>query len=322
MSETGKFPAVHIDRRHQSAPRETEADKAVRLAADEIREGHWKPDQKALDEIDSVPGLALRAGNAEAVNAPWTQQDFDQTDESLVLAGHPRVQEALARLEAEKQESKSGQEYVERAAMIQETIENTRRAQRWEGQERWQNDDVLEARKGKILSPIEFYERLMRDGLGKPPDLFASHDIPCRQVDYAKADGGEDTYVRAVGTGRILLARHVKKVHPWDKSGRVALLTIAHADTPLILPGQAARFEEPVQIATVQWPFSTEWMVMRFDEFGVPRTPRYLGWRTALLALIRGGYVSEEEAHRAFPVGLGPEATWYKQQIFEWSGRN
>jgi hypothetical protein len=36
------MPAIHIDRKHQSAPKETDGDKAVRLAADEIEGGRWK----------------------------------------------------------------------------------------------------------------------------------------------------------------------------------------------------------------------------------------------------------------------------------------
>jgi hypothetical protein len=87
------------------------------------------------------------------------------------------------------------------------------------------------------------------------------------------------------------------------------------------MPGQKAAVEEPVQVATLQWPFGTEWMVMKFDEFGVPRTPRFIGWRTALLALVRNGAITVAEAHRAFPVGTGVQASWYKQQMFQFAGR-
>ena len=95
MSET-KSPAVHIDRRHQSAPSETEADKAVRLAAQEIDEGHWQLTREQQVEMGEVPGIALRDGLTPDVK-PWSQEDFDRTDESLVLGQHPRVMEALAK---------------------------------------------------------------------------------------------------------------------------------------------------------------------------------------------------------------------------------
>lgn len=319
MSE---FPAVHIAPEHQSAPKESEADKAVRAAQEEIHEGKWQPSEEAMREAREVPDIALRAGTREYVERPHSLADFERTDETLLLGEHPRVQEALARLESEKRASKHGQEYAELAAMMHETVENSRRKQRWDGQERWTDDDVLEQRKGQILSPMEFYHRLMEDGLEVPARLSNVHDYPTRE--HELEDGflkTETRYIRTLGAGRILLARDVKKVHSEDKSGRVALLVMAHTDSPILLPGQKAQAGEPVQVATLQYPFGTEWMVMRFDEFGVPRTPKYIGWRTALLALIRNGVITVEQAHRAFPVGQGPQASWYRQQLFEFAGR-
>jgi hypothetical protein len=317
-----KFPAVHIDRRHQSAPRETEADQAVRKAAEEIDGGRWKLTREQQTELNEVPGIALRDGPTPD-QAPWSQADFDRTDQSLVLGEHPRVQEALAKLEEQKSEEKiDGQKYAELAAMMHETVEESRRRQRWDGQSRWTEDDAIEARKGQILSPLDFYQRLMEQGLLEPARLGNVHDYAVRQMEWVEGVlRNEQLWVRTIGAGRVLLARDVKKMHGGDRSGRVSLLVMAHTDQPTMLPGYKTQAEEPVQVATLQWPFGTEWMVMKFDEFGVPRTPRFIGWRTALLALIRNGAITAIEAHRAFPVGTGPQASWYKQQIFEFAER-
>jgi hypothetical protein len=323
--ETDKFPAVHIDRRHQKAPKEAEADKAVRLAAEEIDKGQWTLPAETATEMGEIPGVALRAGTADFIDPaknPWGQKDFDATDQSLVLGEHPRVLEALQKMEEQKSEARiDGQKYAELAAMQHETVENSRRRQRWDGQERWQEEDVLESRKGLILNPLEFYKRLMEEGLESGGNLAVVEDYPTTQLEWV--DGvlkRIPCYVRAMGTGRILLGFHIKKIHPADKSGRIAVLVMAHSDNPVQMPGHKTPDEEPVQVATLQAPFSTEWMVMKFDEFGVPRTPRFIGWRTALLALIRNGVVTAQEAHRAFPVGTGPQASWYRQQLFEFQG--
>jgi hypothetical protein len=326
MSETVKMPFIHIDRRHQKAPKESDGDKAVRQASMEIDEGKWMLPDEAAREMNEVPGLALRAGTADSIDPiknPWSQEDFDRTDGSLVVGQHPRVVEALARMEREKNEIRiDGQKFAEISAMQHETIERSRMDQRWEGQERWTDDDVLQARQGLILNPLEFYKRLMEDGVESGGNLAVVEDYPTTQLDWV---GGElkriPCYVRAMGTGRILLGFHVKKMHKSDTSGRIALMVMAHSDQPVLMPGQTTAVDEPVQVATLQAPFSTEWMVMKFDEFGVPTTPRFIGWRTALLALIRNGAITEQEAHRAFPVGTGPEATWYRQQIFEFQER-
>ena len=313
---------IHIPREHQSAPKETDADKAVRQAAVEIDEGKWKLSPEAETELNEVPGIALRDGATPNVK-PWEQADFDRTDQSLVLGEHPRVQEALAKLEEQKTEcvKGQGQKYVELAAMMHETVEESRRRQHWDGQERW-TGEALEQRKGQILTPLQFYERLMIYGLLEPARLANVHDYPVKQMEWVEGVLRDNQYwVRTIGAGRIRIARDVKKMHREDKSGRVALLMIAHSDQPIVTPGLKTETAEPVQVATLQWPFGTEWMVMRFDEFGVPRTPKYIGWRTALLALVRNGAITVEEAHRAFPVGSGPQAAWYKQQIFEFRGR-
>jgi hypothetical protein len=57
-------------------------------------------------------------------------------------------------------------------------------------------------------------------------------------------------------------------------------------------------------------------MVMRFNEYGVPTTAKFLGWRTALLSMIRLNVLTEEEAHKAFPLGSGQAADWYKAQLY------
>jgi hypothetical protein len=316
------FPAVHIDRRHQSAPSETDGDKAVRLAAEEISAGKWKLPEEAAREMNEVPGLALRDGVTPDVK-PWTQEDFDRTDQSLVLGEHPRVQEALARMEREKSEAHAnGQKYVELAAMMHETVEESRRRQRWDGQERWTEDDAVEAAMGKILSPLDFYTQLLIQGLLEPPRIGNVHDFPVKQMEWEEGVLCENQYwIRTIGTGRIRIGRDVKKRHTTDRSGRIALLMIAHSDSPIETPGLRTATEEPVQVATLQWPFGTEWMVMKFDEFGVPTTPRFIGWRTALLALVRNGAITAEEANRAFPVGTGPRASWYRQMLFEFQER-
>jgi hypothetical protein len=73
----------------------------------------------------------------------------------------------------------------------------------------------------------------------------------------------------------------------------------------------------------MQWPLMTEWMMMAFTEWGTVCRPRFYGWRTALLTMIRCGAITEVEAHKAFPLGTGPMTEWYVEQIFNfkpWGG--
>lgn len=332
MTDENRAHAVHIDRRHQSAPKETEADKAVRLAAAEIDEGKWRLDQGQQLEADALPTVALRAGTAEYLKSDLSQADYDHTENSLMIAEHPRVQEALRNLEEQRVKSTHGQEYVEKSAMIQEMIQMRKQKEKWDGQGRWIGKENEEMRYGQILTPMQFYDQLMRVGFGLTGVLSDTNNWPVQDMDFTTETEmvfgkpqqravmkASTKYIRTIGRGPILLTRDVSRRNPQAKSGRVALVTLATERVEVLLPGQEKKPNEPIQICTLQWPFSTEWMVMNFDEWGVPTTQKFIGWRTALLTLVRSNMLTIEQAHKAFPVGSGEASGWYSQQLFEWS---
>lgn len=303
-AEHGDKLNVIIPREHQSAPKETDADKAVRLAAEEIHEGKWVPPdpQTALDDVN----IALAAGPREMVKRVAedpTYEDFEQTRESLILGQHPRVIEALAKLEQEKRTARTPQEYLEKTAMLFELNAKAKAGEHWEGEDRWQGKDNEEMRKGLVLKPIDFYARLMR-AIGGGMD-FALRDFNVN---------GER--ISTVGSGRILLGRHARRIGA-EGAFRVPLLAMMHKQLAIAVPGHMNP-EEPVYLCSLQYPLATEWMVMRFDEFGVPTSAKHLGWRTALLTMIRLGVITVKEAEKAFPLGSGPASSWYREQLFEW----
>lgn len=72
-------------------------------------------------------------------------------------------------------------------------------------------------------------------------------------------------------------------------------------------------------ITSLQYPYGPEWSLMHFDEFDVPQTEKYRGWRTAMLHLILAGVLTEEEVTRAFgPVPLGPVSILYRQHLYHY----
>jgi len=234
------LPAVIIPREHQSAPKQHWADKVVQQAAEEIESGNYVVDVDPDEMFNYGPTMAL--------------------------AQHPRVLEALERLEKEKVEVK-GQEAIEKEQMIWEI--NQRRSQQdmWDGQGRWIGKDNEEMRVVNILSPFAFIRKL---------------------------------YASGIKESRVQL-------NPYAVKKRAALVS-----WQLNL---ATGKREQQQVGTVQYPCGPEWMVMRFDEYGVPTEAKYLGWRTALLSMITLGVITEKEAHKAFPLGSGPAADWYREQL-------
>lgn len=79
--------------------------------------------------------------------------------------------------------------------------------------------------------------------------------------------------------------------------------------------------EGPTFISTIHNGYSPEFSTMRFDEFGVPTKEKYRGWRTALLAAITRGVVTEEQVEKAFGPCIGPESGPYLRQLWEYRNK-
>ena len=271
MVKPDEAPAVHVPIEHQSAPKESWADKEIRKATEEIVTGQFTP---VIDDDDPLRVLSIGVQRGQLPSHP-NQIDPNSLMDTNLLIQHPRVQEALAKLEQERDNARSTQEYLEKAQMLHELNAAAAQANQWDGQDRWVGHDNEEMRIGQILSPQEFMRRLQR----------------------------------VIGEKRIFL-------NSFAVCKRVALLAPDPNPALIILPNQVKREDGLVQVATLQYPCGSEWMVMRFDEYGVPTTAKYLGWRTALLSLIRQELLTEKEAHKAFPLGDGPAGDWYREQLY------
>lgn len=243
-----KSSNVIVPRQHQSAPKEHWSTKELQKAAEEISAGQYivKPD------------------NDELFNYGPTQ----------ALAQHPRVQEALARLELEKNEAQTTQEFVEKIQQQHELNARAAEPDKWDGQGRWIGKENEEMRHGLLLTPLEFMHRL----------------------------------TQVIGHTRVELNRYAV-------NKRVALLVPdpQAVASNLIMP--FTHINGKCIVATLQYPLGTEWMIMRFNQYGVPTEAKFLGWRTALLSMILSNVITEKEAHKAFPLTTGPAADWYKQQL-------
>jgi hypothetical protein len=272
VSDKPEAPAVHIPVEHQSAPKESWADKEIKKAAEEIATGQFTP---VIEDDDPLQMLSVGVQRGPIPANP-NDIDMNSMKETTLLIQHPRVQEALAKLEREKEEAQNTQEFLEKSQMLHELNEAASQRNHWDGQGRWIGRENEEMRIGRILTPFQFMLRLER----------------------------------VIGDRRVFL-------NSFAVYKRVALLAPDSHPSAIYLPGQLNRREDGlVQVATLQYPCSAEWMVMRFDEYGVPTTAKYLGWRTALLSLIRQDIITEKEAHRAFPLGDGPAGDWYREQLF------
>lgn len=274
-------PAVHIAPEHQSAPKKHWADTEVEKAAEEIREGQFRPDLS--DDADLIGmvgvtrGLALK--NPQTLTTAEKMGTMSEMADSLALSQHPRVQEALIRLEQERSTAKTTQEALEKTQMLHEMTSRAVQKNMWDGQGRWLGKENEEMRIVNVLTWKEWLQKLEA----------------------------------VIGEGRVFCNR-------WSVMGRIAVLvenTRYHRDL-LVSKDTAAKY---LPVATIQ-PVSPEWMVMRFNEYGEPTAPKFLGWRTALLCLISKRIITEKAAHKAFPLGDGPAGDWYRQQLFELRSRD
>ena len=263
---------IIIPSEHQSAPKQTELNKAIREAAREISDGTFKPE---LEE--NVFGKK--------------ETDFFDAGITTVLAKHPLVQDALRTLETQVQD-KTSTEYLEKAEQLHEMNVRLASKDRWDGQERWQGHDNLEMRLVNLMQPKTFIERLRRARVVAVLE-------PHVETDYRAQDNGLIGLCEVEKCdARVWLGRRVVR----DCVGVFANVN-----------GQAK------YITKLQVPLGPEWTVMGFDEYDVPTAPRYLGWRSAVLTLIRQRVITEKEAEKAFGKVVENEASsFYRQQLTEW----
>jgi hypothetical protein len=76
-----------------------------------------------------------------------------------------------------------------------------------------------------------------------------------------------------------------------------------------------------VRVAALQDGVSPEWSLYHFDQYDVPTSEKYHGWRTCLLSLILRGVLTEQEAHSAFGMPTGQASEFYREQLFAYRNR-
>ncbi len=339
MSRNAESPAVVIQRRHQSAPKTHWIDEEVRKAAVEIDEGRYVADESSVGVLDKL-GISLGLGSGGVAKGEMpTLEDFRATRELNQLGRHPRVLEALERLQQETDDGKTPEEAIERQWRMHEMNAASVEHQKWEGQGRWEGEENEEMRVGRVLTPQGFHAQLCTV-IGTERVLLSPHAVKQNFTDksarcglYVKNPlwtgarmGHEYKQVKAqelrrAGMENFHQARKLRAAGLnalADNKFEVAA-EAAQAATEILMEMSAEEQTNPelLRVGTLQWPLGTEWMCMHFNEYGVPTEAKFLGWRTALLTMIRCKAITEAEAHQAFPlVAENRAAQWYLQQLY------
>jgi hypothetical protein len=346
MSHKQQSPAMHIARRHQSSPKAHPAEVEIRKAAVEIDEGRYVEDVRSGDDrvLDGL-GLALGFGtDGVAVGAPQSFKDWHKEEQATrqmnELGRHPRVQAAMESMREEIDQAKTPEEEIEMRWRLHEMLAAEQDRHKWAGQERWEGKENEEMRQGQVLSPWQFFEKLCKvigpDRVILKDDRIIKLSANAKsgllalvvrnplwngqtaiQHDYAQVKASE---LRQAAEAELVKGKKLRKAKvnaEADKSFHLAGDMIQTA-SEMLLEREAYEAEVPqyLRVGTLQAPLGTEWMQMNFDEFGVPTSAKFVGWRTALLTMIRSRAITEEEAHKAFPVSSGPAADWYQQQLY------
>ena len=332
---------VVIPPHHQSAPKEHWADKDIKEAAREIDEGSWIPDaDPERDRAMQGLGIALGLGDhGVAVGDKPTFEEFEHTKNLDIIGRHPRVIEALERMKTEVYDSQDPMKSLERNLALRDLTAAAAQKEKWDGQGRWE-DIEEESRYGQVLTPKQFYDRLGKV-VGKGRIKLGEHVVrsdsraksgriglyqrnplwkPGTLIQTGPTKTEQARELREKGSAIMLDARRLRKAGQHDEADRKIDLAgeMAQEAIRLLFEETTERQNEPpefIRVATLQWPLGTEWMIMAFTEYGAVFAPKYLGWRTALLSMIRVGAITEREAHKAFPVPSGPAASWYLEQL-------
>ena len=183
----------------------------------------------------------------------------------------------------------SSQELIEREQEEYEKNYAAAAPQRWEKQELWQGKDNETMRLVNILHPHSVFRKLQQAGVD------ARIEAPSYWVHEVDNSSGKIVAVKKErSVGRLWLHDNVV-------NGRVGI--------------SAWVTENGIRVrkclTSIQYPYGPEWSIMRFNEWNVPTNERYRGYRTAMLALILAGVLTEDEVNRAFGVPPLNNASWF-----------
>jgi hypothetical protein len=339
MSHTSQAPSIIIKREHQSAPKAHWADTEINKAATEISEGRWIDDPTNPEAVMDSLGIALGVGTEGVGKGERpTLDDFRTTRDLNQLGRHPRVIEAIEKMRLEVDTTSNPQEQVEKAWALHEMVTLQSQDQKWEGQERWEGKENEEMRHGRLLTPQDFYKELC-EIIGDERVYLSPHAVKENPGDRSGRVGlyihnpmyrggsmlgdlpqQQVKKLRDEGQAKMLEARQFRQrgLHTLANKAFDQAAEMAKVATEILMEISATEQLEPpmLRVGSLQWPLGTEWMVMHFNQYGVPTTAKYMGWRTALLTMVRAQCITEDEAARAFPVGSGPAGDWYLQQLY------
>jgi hypothetical protein len=337
---TVELPNIVIPPHHRKTQKEHPADKAIMDAAREIDEGNWTPPpDPERDQAMAGIGLALGIGTSGvAIGAKPALEEFQHTANLDLIGRHPRVVEALEKMRTEIYKAPDPHAALEHNFAQRELAEAAAASDKWDGQGRWEGRENEEMRYGKLLTPVAFYDQLgkvtgkgriklgehlvrtSRDARSGRIGLFVRN--PEWKGDHPIIDDRSFKIrdLRTKGVEELKRAKELRKLGFNSDADKKVALAGDMAQEAMRLNMEVSveeqmRPPELLRVGTLQWPVGTEWMIMAFTEWGAVWQAKYIGWRTALLTMIRAGAITEKEAHKAFPVASGPAAAWYLEQL-------
>ena len=276
-----------------------------------------KPEDQAAPTLRYDPGLARASAEIkdlhEAKRRDWDEFDWravnpqlarrramktGSLDDELRAPGHDDPGIAMLR---RAETDPSG--WVEENLELYESNCAAAKAQRLDGQERWEEKHEKE-RLVNILHPSQVIRKLRQAG------------VDARDEEHRNARIWLNDFTRAglVGVNAWVAPQ------PMDEEGY--LLELSYAETQrqrdIITANYAAcRQGRKVQrtLTSLQEPYGPEWSVMRFNLHGIATKEKFRGWRTAMLVLIVSEILTEEEVDRAFGRPTGEAGAWYRKQL-------
>jgi hypothetical protein len=291
------MPNIIIPIQHQSAPTQRYDPVLAReaAAAKDAREA-GRRDWDAIDWEAANPRLARRA---------MVNQNFDREFDRP--AHHDPALELLQQRAYLEQIERRPELWVEETLELHAANEARARAQRLDGQERWEGKERQDARMVNILHPNGVLRKLRAAGV----------DARNSESPHARIWLNDWTCGGLVGVNAWVRPQEM------DDEGYLVAHQSAtsQAQRDLVIDNfLACRAGRKVRktLTSLQEPYGPEWSIMRFNDYGVATKERYRGWRTAMLVLIVAEVLTAEEVDAAFGPPIGEAGAWYRSQLQAW----
>lgn len=187
----------------------------------------------------------------------------------------------------------------------------------WESYDKQMDPLVGTSERLKEAVRVYAQKRHKKESNAGKEEVHRQHELSCDSVKAYRWDQQDELVTEKDRIGKIMncldFMRRLNKIVPCgfgNPDARKGLIGITCRVSTM--EGGEWNYAGPIQVG-----YMHEYSTIRLDAHNLPVNEKWRGWRTVLLRLIQGGFITERQAHKEFGEPItGPVSRRYRAQLY------